>query len=148
MHQDGNYRDIPLQSRGGFEAHEIGGIVEPALTGFIFRIQPSRPDHRQQDAARSHIVIDDFTKIEPRLDRGNIHENRAVPEPAAQIVIETARLALAVIPPVTDENRPHARQLVRPRILERRALGQSGEINWEISPEHRLMLLKIQSAPH
>src|SRR5271165_2956732 len=104
VHQNRNNRDIAHQGGCGFDANEVRGIVQTAGSVFVLRIEPMRAHHNQQHATLGYALFNGLTKVAPRFDAGDIHEDHVFAKALDQIVKQSARLTLRVIPAIADED--------------------------------------------
>jgi hypothetical protein len=74
LNQHRNYRNIPFQRGSSFEANEIQGGVKATSPIFILGIDPALTNHRQQNATRGHIFVNNLAEVASELDAGHIHE--------------------------------------------------------------------------
>src|SRR2546423_15494179 len=92
LKEDRDDRDIPLQRRADFDANEIVGIVETPRTVLIFRVEPIRPDDRQQRAALGDLLAQHAHEIGAEGNSIDIHEQDVLPEIGLQPVEYSARV--------------------------------------------------------
>jgi hypothetical protein len=103
-HQHRHYRDISSKCRSQLDPHKVVGIVEAPVSPRILRIQPLLPDHREENAARRHALVDRFPEASSRLDRRHVHKYGLRTEAQSQIIQEAASFTLRVSPSIIDEN--------------------------------------------
>jgi hypothetical protein len=100
-------RDHPFalpERRFYFDAHEIIGVVEPATSTFVFGVEPSLSDHRQERVATRHLRIQNVNEILPGGNIVDVDEQLLGRKGLLQAAEKRMREARLVTPSIIDEN--------------------------------------------
>jgi hypothetical protein len=108
VHQHRDDRDVTFERGRDLETNEVTWIVESALSILINGVEPILTDEREEDAARSELLVEDATKVEPLLHPRDIDKDRLFSKPIAKILEQAARLTFRVAPAIADEDSAHA----------------------------------------
>ena len=89
-----------------FDLHPnvVRRVVEPRVSVIVPRVEPARPDHRDERDARGDLLIERFHEVNAWLDGVDVHEQLLVVEMLQQSVVEAACRRLVVAAPVTDKD--------------------------------------------
>jgi hypothetical protein len=63
-----------------------------------------RADHRQQDRAGTHRLVDYLREVDAELDGVDVHEDMVVTEAVGEPVVQPAGEVAGLLPPVADED--------------------------------------------
>src|SRR2546427_3383107 len=106
FHEHRHHPDTAGERRSGFEAYEIGGIVEPAPT-FAVGSEPVLADENDQDFTRDKRAFDGLDEIDAGLDPLHVHEYAIGAEVGGEPIVESAGIAGSVVTPVAYEYAVH-----------------------------------------
>ena len=104
--QDRNHPLVLLQGGFDLDPHVILGMVDATAAAVVACVDPVRADHREQDRALGHPILDYFDKVLARLDAVDVEEQTVGIESLVQRVKQSSRTAGIVASPIADENLP------------------------------------------
>jgi hypothetical protein len=106
-HQHRNHAHAALERGRDLEPHEIVRIVEAALAGRILRIEPPRPDQREQHRTGTDRLADRVDEVRTGFDGFDVTPDLIAREGLLQVVGETTRMPTAVVTPIAQEDAGH-----------------------------------------
>ena len=116
--EDRDHPDAALERGRDLDSDEVGGLLKPAVALGVPRIEPVRPDHRQENVAGTDGASEDVFEVRPEADLRHVHEHRRLREAGDQGVVEAAGVAAGVPSAVADED---SKRLVQRRWTIRRS---------------------------
>jgi hypothetical protein len=111
-HEDGNHRDIPRQRGADLVSHIV--VVTKQATPLIFvgDHQPLFTYYGDKRMAGAHSVPNDAREVSAWANARDIHKD-ATGKARVQAIVESPRIALCVIAPVTNEYVLECHELLR-----------------------------------
>lgn len=88
--------------------HPVVGVVETSTT-VLLRVQPIRPDDRQQHVAAGESIVQGFCELLAGADSGMIEPDRPTPVVVRELAMKPARMSPCIAPAIADED-PRAGQ--------------------------------------
>ena len=79
-------------------------VVKPRVFVIVPRVEPARPDHRDERDARGDLLIERFHEVDAWLDGVDVHEQLLAVEMLQQSVVEAACRRLVVVASVIDKD--------------------------------------------
>jgi hypothetical protein len=90
-------------------SHPILCVIQPAVAFLVASVEPTRPDHDDENATVIKLAGDFVREGRPAVDTINIAENSTLAEGLGKCVEDSSSLAGAIVPTVTDEDIGHGR---------------------------------------
>src|SRR6266849_4159976 len=95
-HQHRDDSDVALQSGGNLEAHEVPGVVQPAIAPDICLSDPIRPDDGNEHLAGTHGLLNGFDEVHTRFDVVDVAEALPDAEVLDQLVGDASAVTRAL----------------------------------------------------
>src|SRR5208283_4263522 len=133
-------RNVALEGDPDLLAHEILRVVQPAPSGRILGVEPTRADKRQKRATRLDALPERYTEISSRSNAVDVNKYRLLTKDLLKLGAESSCLSLRVPAPIADEDADHR---LLPVIFECRKTRSQSQGSF-----HTLSWRTTSDAPH